>query len=357
MPEKILLVINLGSTSTKVAVFADETSLFSETVRHSADDLSPFRTIPEQHAFRKSAILDLLERHGFDLRRVTAVVSRGGLLKPVPCGVYVIESALVADATSGRYGQHVCNLGCAIAFDLGREIGVPALTVDPPTCDELCDVARLSGLPQIERRTVWHALNQGAIARRLAADLGKTRAEINAVIAHLGGGVSIGAHERGRVIEVNNCLDGDGPFSPERAGSLPTGGLISMCFSGAYSREEIFKLIAGKGGMVAYLGTIDGPEVEARIERGDDKARAVVEAMAYQVAKEIGAASCALAGAVDAIALTGGLANWSRLVTLISARVRFIAPVRLYPGEDEIGALAAGALRALSGEETAKRYA
>jgi butyrate kinase len=275
----------------------------------------------------------------------------------MPCGVYTIGPALVADARSGRYGQHVCNLGCEIAFNLGNELGIPALTVDPPTSDELCDEARFSGLPQIGRRTVWHALNQGAIAHRLAQDLGKTRADINAVIAHLGGGISVGAHARGRVVDVNNCLDGDGPFSPERAGSLPTGDLIGLCFSGRYSRADLMKLLAGQGGLVAHLGTTDGKELERRIAAGDSKVKITIEAMAYQVAKEIGAAASVLKGQVDAIALTGGLAHWSRLVGLISERVTFIAPVKLYPGEDEIGALAAGALRVLAGEETAKEYA
>lgn len=356
MTATTLLVLNLGSTSTKAAAFAGEKCLFSETVRHSVDDLKPFKSISEQHDFRKTAVLKLLRAHGLDPRDLTAIVSRGGLLKPIPAGVYEIGPDLVADARSGKYGQHACNLGCEIAFNLGRELGIPALTVDPPTCDDMCDEARFTGIPQISRRSVWHALNQRAIARRLAADLGKAPTGLNAVIAHLGGGISVGAHARGRVIDVNNCLDGDGPFSPERAGSLPTADLIAMCFSGSYSRDEILKLICGKGGMVAYLGTIDGQDVESRIARGDTKAQKTVEAMAYQVAKEIGAAACVLSGEVDAIALTGGLAHWSRLVTLISDRVRFIAPVRLYPGEDEIGALAAGALRALAGEEATKRY-
>jgi butyrate kinase len=356
MTEQRLLVLNLGSTSTKLAVFNGPDCLFTETIRHAADELKPFKTIADQHDFRKAAVLERLRTHGVDPRTLTAIVSRGGLLKPVPAGVYAIGRELVADARSGRYGQHACSVGCEIAFNLATELGIPALMVDPPICDDMCDEARYTGLPQITRRPVWHALNQRAIARRLAADLDKPHDELHAVIAHLGGGISIGAHAGGRVIDVNNCLDGDGPFSPERAGSLPTGSLVSMCFSGSCTKDEVFRLLAGRGGLFAHLGTIDGEEIESRIRGGDVKAQKTVEAMAYQVAKAIGAAACALGGRIDAIALTGGLAHWSRLVELISDRVRFIAPVRLYPGEDEIGALAAGALRALAGEETVQQY-
>jgi butyrate kinase len=354
--DQVLLILNLGSTSSKVAACAGDAGLWSHTIRHSAAELAPFADISGQYEFRKSAVLDLLRERGFDLRRCAAIVSRGGLLKPAPGGVYAIGPKLVADAKSGRYGRHACNLGCELAFNLARELGIPALTVDPPTSDDLCDEARYCGLPQIARRSVYHALNQRAIARRLAADLGKAPDQLNAVVAHLGGGISVGAHARGRVIDVNNCLDGDGPFSPERAGSLPAGDLVALCFSGRYSHQEILKLISGRGGLVAHLGTTDGEELERRIAAGDAPARAAVAAMAYQVAKEIGAAAVVLSGQVDAIALTGGLAHWSRLVGLIGERVRFIAPVRLYPGEDEIAALAAGALRVLRGEETARSY-
>lgn len=356
MTDHRLLVLNLGSTSTKVAAYAGAACLFSDTIRHSVDELAPFKEISQQHDFRKGVVLDRLRAHGLDLDGFTAIVSRGGLIKPMPGGVYRIGPELVADAKSGRYGQHACNLGCEIAFNLASELGVTALTVDPPISDDLCDEARVTGLPELERRSVYHALNQRAIALRLAADLGKKPAELNAIVVHLGGGISVGAHARGRVVDVNNCLDGDGPFSPERAGTLPAGDLIALCFSGQYTQGELQKRLAGKGGLAAHLGTTDGQEIEARIVDGDEMARATLTAMAYHIAKEIGAAACVLSGQVDAIAVTGGLANWSRLVGLVEARVRFIAPVRLYPGEDEIGALAAGALRVLAGEETAKTY-
>jgi butyrate kinase len=356
MTNNILLVLNLGSTSTKLAAFAGDVCRFTETIRHTAAELAPFADIRDQYAFRKAAILACLDGHGLGLQDLTAIVSRGGLFAPMPGGVYAIDDKLAADARSSRYGKHACNLSCEIAFDLARELGIPALTVDPVTSDELCDEARFTGLPQIRRRSIYHALNQRAIARRLAADLGKTTTDVNAIVVHLGGGISVGAHERGRVIDVNNALDGDGPFSPERAGTLPAGDLIALCFSGRHTREDLMKLLAGKGGLVAHLGTTDGQELEKRIVAGDADARRAVAAMAFGIAKAIGAAACVLSGRVDAIAMTGGLAHWQRLVEMISQRVAFIAPIRLYPGEDEIGALAAGALRVLAGEERAKSY-
>jgi butyrate kinase len=356
MSEKKLFIFNSGSTSTKVAIYADDKCLFSTTLRHSAEDIAKFKDISEQYGFRKQAILDLLEKQGFDLKNFTAIVARGGTVKAAPGGVYEINAQFVEDANSGRFGKHATNVGCRIAYDLGQEYAIPALTVDPPTSDELCDEARFSGIPQIWRFSSFHALNQKAICRKLAQDLGKTPEDLDAIVVHLGGGISVGAHQHGRVIDVNNALDGDGPFSPERAGSLPVGDLIDLCFSGKHDRNEMRKLVSGKGGLVAYLGTTDGQELEKRIAAGDDKARKTIEAMAYQVAKEIGSAACVLSGKVEAIAFTGGLANWSRLVTLIKDRVEFIAPVRLYPGEDEIGSLAAGALRVLRGDEKAKAY-
>ncbi|MDQ2082457.1 butyrate kinase [Xanthobacteraceae bacterium Astr-EGSB] len=356
MTDHILLVLNFGSTSTKLAVFDDDTCRFSQTLRHGVAELAAFGDIGEQYAFRRSAIIACLADHGVALRDLTAIVSRGGLLKPIPGGVYAIGEELVADAKSGRYGRHACNLCCEVAFDLGRELGVPAYTVDPPSSDELIDEARVTGLPVIARRSLYHALNQRAIARRLAADLGRDVTEMNIIVVHLGGGISVGAHQGGRVVDVNNAVDGEGPFSPERAGTLPAGDLAALCFSGRHGREEVMRLITGKGGLVAHLGTTDGQELEKRIAAGDDAVRRVVSAMAYNVAKAVGAAATVLAGRIDAIVMTGGLAHWTRLVEMISTRVAFLAPISLYPGEDEIGALAAGALRVLSGQETAKTY-
>lgn len=356
MTDSTLLVLNLGSTSTKIAVYVGDTCQFSDTIRHTVAELAPFAEIRDQYAFRKAAILACLADHGVGVGDLTAIVSRGGLFAPMPAGCYAISDKLAEDARTSRFGTHACNLSCEIAFDLGRERGIPALTVDPVTSDELCDEARFSGLPQIRRRSIYHALNQKAIARRLADDLAKNVDELSAIVVHLGGGISIGAHTGGRVIDVNNALDGDGPFSPERAGTLPAGDLVALCFSGQYAHDDIKKMLCGKGGLVAHLGTTDGEALEARIAAGDVAVRKTVEAMAYHIAKEIGAAASVLYGQVDAIAVTGGLAHWTRLVNLIKARVRFIAPVRVYPGEDEIGALAQGALRVLAGEEAAKIY-
>lgn len=351
-----LLIMNPGSTSTKIAVFENETPVFVTTLKHSADEIKAFPTIWDQYEYRKSAILEEVQSRGFKISDFNAIVSRGGLFRAITGGTYMINQEMLDDARSGLFGNHVCSVGCQIAFDLGKEIGVPALTVDPPTSDELCDEARFSGIPQISRKSSYHALNQKAIARKVSKDLDKAYSELKAIVVHLGGGISIGAHCLGKVIDVNNALDGDGPFSPERAGGLPTSDLIKLCFSGQYSETEMLKLMNGRGGLVAYLGTTDGIEIDHRISQGDEKALQVINALAYQVAKEIGVAAAVLKGDVEVIALTGGLANWKKLVELISERVRFIAPIKLYPGEDEMGSLALGAIRVLRGEEIVQPY-
>lgn len=287
---------------------------------------------------------------------IDAVVSRGGTINSVPSGIYLINSKMLEDMKSGKYGKHACNVGCQINYDLGKELNIPSITVDPPVTNELMEIATYTGLPQIRRKASFHVLNQKAIARKLAADLNKKYEDMDCIIVHLGGGISVGTHSKGRIIDANNALDGDGSFSPERAGDLPVGDLIKLCFSGQYSEEEMLKMISGGGGLVAHLGTTDGLVIEERINKGDAKAKEVIEAMAYNVSKEIGAASTALYGKVEAIALTGGLAHWERLVGLIKERIEFLAPVYVYPGEDEMGSLAQGALRYLRGEEECKEY-
>ncbi len=351
-----ILVINLGSTSSKVAVYGNEAPLYSTTLRHSAEKIKAFGDIWGQYEYRKTAMLEAIRGQGYEISQLDAVVSRGGLFRPIPGGTYTISKPMLADARSGAYGSHVCSVGCQMAFDLGQEAGIPAFTVDPPTCDELCGTARYSGIPQISRQSRYHALNQKAIARKLAKDLNKAYNEIKAIVVHLGGGISVGAHCLGNVIDVNNALDGDGPFSPERAGGLPVADLIKLCFSARYSEDEMIKMVNGRGGLVAYLGSTDGIEIEQRIAKGDEKAQEVIDAMAFQIAKEIGAAATVLKGEVEAIVLTGGLAHWKRLVELISERTRFIAPIRLYPGEDEMGSLAMGTLRVLRSEEPVQAY-
>lgn len=353
-----ILTLNPGSTSTKVALFEDETELWSDTQRYDADLVRTFANIMDQESFRLDAVRQALARHETPVSSLDAVVGRGGLLKPIPGGTYSVNPAMIEDLKNCRWGAHASNLGAPMAARLAAEAGHErAFIVDPVVVDELVPEARLSGIPEIERRSIFHALNQKAVARRAARELGKAYTEVNLVIAHMGGGISVGAHERGRVIDVNNALDGEGPFSPERAGSLPAGELVRLCFSGTYGLDQIMKKLVGGGGLVAHLGTNDLREVERRIDEGDEKAGRVYEAMAYQVAREIGARAAVLKGQVDAVVLTGGLAYSSRFTDRIASRVAFIAPVRIYPGEDESAALAQGALRVLKGEEQPRQYA
>lgn len=353
---KRILVINLGSTSTKIALFEDGKALVTESIQHSAEELKPFTAIIEQYDLRKAAILGFMSRNGWSLNDIDAVASRGGNTKPIPGGIYEICPALIDDMKSGKFGQHPNMCGGIIAYELGKEFNIPALTVDPPTVDEMCLSARYSGIPQIRRQSSFHALNSKATARKIAAGLGKDYEQVNLITAHLGGGISVGAHRRGKVIDVNNSLDGDGPFSPERAGGLPAGDLVRLCFSGLYTREQVLKLLQGGGGLVAYLGTTSGLDIEKRITAGDECAAEVFEAMAYQVAREIGACAAVLKGDVDAIALTGSLAYSQRLTDSLKEKVSFIAPVLLDPGENEMEALAAGTMRYFTGEEKLALY-
>jgi butyrate kinase len=353
---KRILVVNLGSTSTKVAVYESVKVKFMESVNHPAEELKEFKTIIDQYELRKKTILGVLERNGMSLDEIDAVASRGGNMKPVPGGIYAISPAMIDDMKSGKFGQHPNMCGGIVAYDLGQHKNIPALTVDPPTVDEMCTYARYSGVPQITRQSSFHALNQKATARKIAAQLGKKYEDANLIVAHLGGGISVGAHRNGKVVDVNNALDGDGPFSPERAGSLPVGDLIKLCFSGEYDRPQALKLVQGGGGLVAYLGTTSGLEIEKRITEGDTVAEEVFEAMCYQVAKEIGACAAVLEGKVDAIALTGSLAYSKRLVESLTRKISFVAPVLLDPGENEMDALAAGAMRYFNGTEKLAIY-
>lgn len=351
-----MLIINPGSTSTKIAVYDNETPILVETLRHSSEELAPFKTIFDQYNFRKEVILKVLSEKGIDINSLSTVVGRGGLLKPIESGTYKVNSTMLEDLRSGGIVQHASNLGGVIANEIASGLNIPSYIVDPVVVDEMEEVARLSGVPEIPRRSIFHALNQKAVAKRYAKEKGVSYKDLRLIIAHLGGGISVGAHRDGRVIDVNNALDGEGPFSPERSGGLPVGDLIKLCFSGKYTLEELMKKIVGKGGLVAYLNTNDAREVEKMIEDGNKDAELVYKAMAYQVAKEIGYCAAALSGKVDAVILTGGLAYSSRLVEWISDRVSFIANVVVYPGEDEMLALAEGGLRVLRGEEKAREY-
>jgi len=351
-----ILAVNPGSTSTKIAVFDDEKLVFQTVIRHPSEEINKYNRVSDQFEFRKNVILETLNEQGINLRKFNCVVGRGGVLKPIPGGTYIINEKMLEDLRECRFGEHASNLGAIIAYEIASELNVPAYIVDPVVVDELDDIARISGLPNIQRVSIFHALNQKAIARRAARDLGKSYDEVNFVVAHVGGGISVGAHYRGRVIDVNNALNGEGPFSPERSGGLPVEALARLCFSGEYKLEEVQKMIRGKGGLVAYLGTNDAREVSRRIEEGDKKAELIYKAMAYQVSKEIAACAAVLKGDVDAILITGGIAYDNEFVDWIKERVSFISKVMVYPGEDEMLALAQGGLRVLKGEEEAKVY-
>lgn len=351
-----ILTINPGSTSTKIAVFDNDQEVFEKTLRHSSDEIGQFKNISDQFNFRKDVIESELTLANIDLKSLDCIVGRGGLLKPIKGGTYSVTESMLEDLRVGVSGQHASNLGGIIANEFSKELNIPAFIVDPVVVDEMMPVARVSGLADIERRSIFHALNQKAIARRYADEIGKKYSDLNLIVAHMGGGVSIGAHEKGCVVDVANALDGEGPFSPERSGSIPIGSLVDMCYSGKYTIYDMKKKITGKGGLVSYLDTNDVRDVEAMVENGDEKAITVYKAMAYQIAKDIGAGATVLAGKVDAILLTGGIAYSKKFTDLIAERVNFIANVKVYPGEDEMIALALGGLRVMRGEEVAQNY-
>ncbi|MFD1204392.1 MULTISPECIES: butyrate kinase [Sporosarcina] len=351
-----ILIINPGSTSTKIGVFNNETLILESTLRHSSEELADYPAVIDQYHFRKKAILSTLEKEGIRLDELSAVCGRGGLLRPISGGTYEVNEAMLKDLRKGYSGQHASNLGGIIANEIAIELGVKAFIVDPVVVDELQPIARISGFSHIDRKSIFHALNQKAVARRYAKQIEKRYDELRLIVVHMGGGITVGCHEYGKVIDVNNGLHGDGPFSPERAGTVPAGDLIDLCFSGKYYRDEIMSMLVGSGGLVGYLGTNDAVKVEKRIENGDENAKLLYEAMAYQVAKEIGSASAVLSGKVDAILLTGGLAYGKGFIESIKSRIDWIADVHTYPGEDELQALSEGALRVLTGEEQAKIY-
>ncbi|MHC1719842.1 MAG: butyrate kinase [Clostridiaceae bacterium] len=351
-----MLIINLGSTSTKIAVYKNLEEKFKESINHSQDELNKFQDIWGQKDFRKEKIMNALKENGYKIADFRCIACRGGNVKPIPGGTYLVNAEMIADIRSEKYGVHPTGVGNIIAYEFGRESGIPVVTADPPVTDELCRMARYSGVKEIPRISSFHALNQKRTGRKIAEELGRNYSDTNLIVVHLGGGISVGAHENGMVIDVNNALDGEGPFSPERAGTVPAGDLIRMCFSGKFSEKQMIKKVKGNGGLMSYLGTNSGLEVEDRIKNGDKYANEVFEAMAYKVSKEIGAAAAVLKGKADAIVLTGSLAYSERLVNWIKERTGFIAPIYLCPGENEMVSLAENALRYLKGEEEAKLY-
>ncbi|PID26782.1 MAG: butyrate kinase [Candidatus Cloacimonadota bacterium] len=338
---KKILTINPGSTSTKIAVFEGSKELFLKNIKHSSEEIEKFEDISDQYEFRKDIILKELADANIDLSDLKAIVGRGGLIKPVPSGVYTVNEALKEDLRKGVLGKHASNLGGLIADDIANTIeGARAFIADPVVVDEFDPVARVSGHPDFERTSIFHALNQKAVARKYADNVKKPYEDLNLIVVHLGGGISVGAHQKGRVIDVNQALDGDGPFSPERSGTLPIGKVIKACFSGKYTEEEMKKVVVGKGGFTAYLGTNNAKDVFDRANADDEKAKLVSNAMVYQVSKEIGAMFTVLKGEVDAIILTGGIAYNSKFTELVEERVKKLGEVVVYPGEDEMEALA-----------------
>lgn len=352
-----ILAINPGSTSTKIALFEGEKEVFTKTLRHSSEEISQYGCVIDQFGFRKDAILKALDENGIRLSDIAVIVGRGGLLKPIPSGVYEVNEAMLDDLRSARYGEHASNLGSILAHELASGIaGCRAFTADPVVVDELSDIARIGGHPMFPRISIFHALNHKAIAKLYAREKGVDYASLNLIVAHLGGGVSVGAHSGGKVVDVNNALYGEGPFSPERTGGISAMQLADVCFSGKYTLAEIKKIISGKGGVVAFLGTNSFKEVEDRVAAGDAEAKLISDAFAYNVAKAIGSMAAVLSGKVDAILLTGGIAYGKELMQQIAGMVSFIAPVKVYPGEDEMAALAGNALAVLEGREEVRKY-
>jgi butyrate kinase len=353
-----LLVINPGSTSTKIAVFDDTNNVFQKNLQHDANDLKNFKVITEQFEFRKHAILNVLAEAGYDVNDFNAIVGRGGMIRPVPSGVFAVNEAMKQDLRSCRYGEHASNLGALIADDIARRLPhCKAFVADPVVVDELQDVARVAGHPAFQRRAGFHALNHKAIAKRHAANVGRPYESLNLIVAHLGGGISVGAHKKGKIIDVSNAVDGEGPFSPERTGNVPSLQLAALCFSGKYTFPQVKKMLTGEGGMVAHLGTNQFQKIENElIPSGDKNASLVHEAMAYNIAKFIGAMYTVLEGHVDAILITGGIAWNPLIIASITKKVECMAPVSVYPGEDEMGALAVNGLAALNGETEIMTY-
>ena len=351
-----ILIINPGSTSTKIGVYEDEKELFEETLRHSTEEITKYASIYEQREFRKEVILNILKEKNFDIKTLNVVVGRGGMLKPIPGGTYTVSDKLLEDLKVGVSGQHASNLGGILAREIGDEIGVPSFIVDPVVVDELQDLARFSGVPELPRKSIFHALNQKAVAKRYGKESGKGYENLNLIVTHMGGGVSVGAHKNGKIIDVNNALDGEGAFSPERSGGVPSGDLVKLCFSGKYTEKEVYSKICGKGGLTAYINSNDMRDVIKMMEDGDQKAKMLFDAFIYQVCKDIGAMSTVLEGKIDKIILTGGISYSPLVVKAITDKVSWIAEIKVYPGEDELLALAQGAIRVLDGEEEAKEY-
>ena len=351
-----ILAMNPGSTSTKIAVFEDEKEVFDRTLRHSAEELAQYGSIPDQEDFRRRLVMDALKENGMQLADMDAIACRGGMIRPVPSGTYRVNGAMVEDCRRGLQGEHASNLGAMIGFAMEKETGIPAFIVDPPSVDELADKARISGHPLVKRTCIVHALNQKAVARRFAAKTGRPYGELNLVVCHMGGGITIGAHRGGRIVDTQNAVAGEGPFTPGRTGSLPAAEVIRLCFDGEHTREELESYLTKRGGMIAYTGSSSMREIIRRAGE-EPEIRLLLDAFIEQIVKEIGAMAAVLDGRVDQIIITGGIANSEEITAALKERTQWIAPVTIYPGEEEMQALTLGVLRVLRGEEEAKEYA
>lgn len=350
-----ILAINPGSTSTKIAVYEDEKSVLNLSLQHSSEDLAHFHNAREQYEWRRDLVLTALADNDIDIHSLHATIGRGGLIHPVESGTYEVNDSLRDDLLNAQR-KHASNLGGLIARDIADRAGVKAYIADPVTVDELMPYARISGMPELPRVSILHALNQKAVGRRYAKEIGERYEDLNLIVCHMGGGISVGAHRKGRVIDTNNGLNGDGPFTPERAGTLPPGQLVDLCFSGKYTHEEMLKKVQGQAGLYAHLGTTSVPEILEKIDQGDLHSMLILRAMCYTIAKTIGEMAVALKGNVDAILLTGGIAYSTRLTDFIASHIDFIAPIFVYPGENELESLAMNALAVLNGEREAMVY-
>lgn len=349
-----ILAINPGSTSTKLALYREEEKVLDHTLEHPAEDLKKFGKVIDQYEYRKEVIEEFLHKKGVDLKELSAIVGRGGMLPPVEAGAYWVNEKMLHCLRNNPVVEHASNLGAIIAYEIGKPYKIPCFVYDSVTVDQLEDVARITGIPEVKRISFNHVLNSRATAMKLAKKLGKKYEDVNIIVTHIGGGISVSAHKTGRIIDM--LADDEGPFAPERAGRIPGKELINICFSGKYNKREVIGKMRGNAGLKAHLGTHDAREIEKMIEEGNNEARVVYEAMAYQIAKGIGEMATVLKGKVDAIILTGGIAYSKMMTDMIKERVEFISPVEIIPGENEMEALAFGALRVLKGQEKAKKY-
>lgn len=352
MPKYNILTINPGSTSTKIALFKNNELEFEQVLRHPAEELNQFNKLIDQYEYRKEKIINFLEEKQVALQDLDAISCRGGLIGPIPSGTYTINESLFTRLSTDVV--HASNLAGIIGYNLSKELGIPSYITDPVTVDEMAPIAKVTGIPGIERKSKFHALNQKAIARRAAKQLNKKYEESNFIVVHIGGGISIGAHDQGKVVDVNNVIDGDGPMAPTRAGSIPVESMIDLCFSGKYTATELKEYVSQRAGLTDYLGTSDVRDVQDMMEQGNEQAKMLYEAMAYQICKNVGAMATVLKGKIDAIVVTGGVAYSKQFIRLLKERIDFLGEVMVIPGEEEMLALAEGALRVLTGEEEAK---